>query len=131
MPTKRTPINRATKTRLSPIALDAFRRMQTAPTDDEWWSHHSILVRELRLKPWQWPAVEHPDAQCPYPVGSYAAQHWQPNLKAQARYRELERAARDAGVAAHRDVAAWRRRRPGVRPRMSPIEGKPEEICSE
>jgi hypothetical protein len=118
MSTKRTPINRPPRgNRFTPAALAAFREMQRladactcAPVNwdgehwdreqckacEQWWQQHSILVDELRLKPWQWPAVESPDATCPYPEGCYAAQQWKPDLAAQARYRLLEQAAAEA-----------------------------------
>jgi hypothetical protein len=118
MTTKRKPIARLGRAQIFAAALDAFRRMQQleqqctcAPdrlgwrlwcaggcsTCDQWWEHHAILHRELRLRPWQFPAVEHPDAQCPYPAGSYAAGRWRPDEEAQARYRALENALAERG----------------------------------
>ncbi|MGE5242294.1 MAG: hypothetical protein ACM3NI_11660 [Bacteroidota bacterium] len=115
MATKRTPIRRPPRGgNFSPKALEALREMQrledacTCPPRNwdrdqywkfepcsacnEWWDHHSILHHELALKPWQWPCVEHPDAASPYPAGSYADQHWQPDLEAQQLYKALEAA---------------------------------------
>ena len=111
MSTKRTPIGRPPSGRqFSPKALAAFREMRkleeqcTCPPRDwggkyweferceackEWWRQHSLLHDELRLEPWEWPAVEHPDAVSPYPEGSHAANNWKPDLEAQERYRAL------------------------------------------
>jgi hypothetical protein len=75
MPVKK----RKPKTRIpqiTPAALEAFKRMEAAKTDDEWWAAHSILHKELGLPPWEWPAFEIPGAECPYPAGSHPAQHW-------------------------------------------------------
>jgi hypothetical protein len=43
------------------------------------------------IKPWHWPVIQSPNVQNPYPEGSYAAQHWEPNLIAQERHIELAR----------------------------------------
>ena len=58
-----------------------------------WWQQNSILCRELRLPPWEFPAVQHPDAVPAYPKGSPAYEKWQPDLAAQARWRALMEAA--------------------------------------
>jgi hypothetical protein len=105
--TKRTPINHATKTKISPAAIAAFRRMLeleeqcTCPTltweqhftnhdrckaCEIWQKQNSFLCRELRLEPWEWPAYQHPDATAPYPE---LANRWKPNLEAQERFRML------------------------------------------
>jgi hypothetical protein len=111
MTTKRRPIRRPPRgDRFSPAALAAFGKMLVleqrctcAPVDwkGAYWEHEEcracrawsvqdhILCRELRLKPWQVPAVESPDAVCFYPAGSAAAAHCKPKLEAQARYRAL------------------------------------------
>ena len=34
------------------------------------------FYRELGQKPWQWPCVEDPRDECPYPKGSVAAEQW-------------------------------------------------------
>jgi hypothetical protein len=109
MTTKRVPISRKSKTQITAKAIAAFcemQRLESICSCEEvawpkardlcvactaWWAHHSILVDELGLRPWQWPAVENPDAPDPYPAGSLAAQQWQPDHE--ARYRALERAA--------------------------------------
>ena len=77
MATKRTPINRPARRQITPAAVAAFRAMQAATTAEAYWDAHSVLHRELGLKPWHWPAIEHPDDQCPYPAGSTAAAEWQ------------------------------------------------------
>jgi hypothetical protein len=88
--TKRTPIRRASQWKITSRAVDQFRRMVTAYdacacTDgcclhcDLFWAAHSILHRELGLKPGHWPAFEFPYAACPYPEGSTAAVEWQLN----------------------------------------------------
>jgi hypothetical protein len=111
MTTKRTPINRPPRgDRFTPAALAAFEKMLALeerctcePIDwkgayweheecracARWWRYHDLLCDELRLKPWQIPAVESPDAVCPYPAGSQAAAHCKPKLEAQARYLAL------------------------------------------
>jgi hypothetical protein len=114
MSTKRTPRSRPLKPEITATAIAAFRKMrrlrtkctcapvdwegeywkhQECPACDQWWQQHSILWHELRLKVWQWPAIQTPGACTPYPAGSYAAANWKPNLEAQERYRALERAA--------------------------------------
>jgi hypothetical protein len=98
MTTKRTPINRPQRRRLTPKAIETFRKMLECD-GEEWWQQHRILCLELRCKPWEFPAVQSPDVVNPYPAGSYAAERWQPDADAQARWRELERAAREAGDA--------------------------------
>ena len=103
MTAKRTPIRRPPRRHIRPAAIAAFRRMQAleeqctcTPTNDEcpacveWWRLHDLLHDELRCKPWQWPAIEHPNDVCPYPPSTGAAQWWQ---QAQALYRLLDEAA--------------------------------------
>ena len=60
---------------------------------EEWQRAHNVLHDELGLKPWEWPAVEHPESVCPYPAGSPAAAQWQRDERGVALYRELEEAA--------------------------------------
>jgi hypothetical protein len=71
----------------------AYWKRQLCPACEVWWEHHSILHDELRLRPWEWPAIETPGALPCYPEGSPAALAWKPDLEAQARYRALEKAA--------------------------------------
>jgi hypothetical protein len=98
--TKRTPINRPSRTRVTPAALEAFRAMQRlerrcackddddCPACQQWGEQHAILHSELRLAPWQWPAYEHPDD-----VDAFQSDHADPGGPA-ARYRMLKQAAR-------------------------------------
>ena len=117
MTTTRTPIGRAPRAaQITPRAIAAFRKMQrlemkcTCAPDwegkyfeheqcracDQWFRQHRILHGELNLQPWQWPAIENPDAVSPYPPGSEAALNDKPDLEAQERCRMLERAAAEA-----------------------------------
>jgi hypothetical protein len=117
MPTTRTPIGRGpSKPKITPAAIAAFKRMQKLeaactckPIDwegkywereeckacEQWWEEHSILFHELKLPPWEWPAIERPDACSPYPKGSRADQSWKSDLAAQVRYRALEQAVEE------------------------------------
>jgi hypothetical protein len=109
--TKRTPTSRRRSPAISPRAVELFEAMrelecECEPIDwgGEYWNRetcagcerwrelHGLLNRELRLRPWQFPAIEHPDAENPYPPGSPAAASWKPDLEAQARWRALEAA---------------------------------------
>ncbi len=118
MSTKRRRITRSPRGgNFSPKALAAFREMQRLKNqctcdepdwDGKYWQHeecaacaawskqHSILWDELNLLPHEWPAVENPDAESPYPPDSYAAQKQRPDFEAQARYRALAAAVREA-----------------------------------
>ena len=90
MATTRTPINRPTKSKITPAAVDAFKRMlKLREGSDQWWELNGTLCRELKLPPWEWPAYQHPDAVAPYPEGSPAALNWKPDFNGQARYRAL------------------------------------------
>ena len=102
MPTKRTPINRSPRAKITPAALEAFRVMQrlerrcTCKGDDsdcpacvQWSQQHSILHSELGLTPWQWPAYEHPDEAEPLPPADNAD-----GGGPAARYRMLKQAAK-------------------------------------
>ena len=108
--TKRTAIARPRRGQLVPEALDIFEAMKklecTCPPVDfeganvdgedcpgcqRWRSLHSRLAQLLPgVRPWHWPVVEEPQAQCPYPEGSHAAARWRPNEQGQARWLELE-----------------------------------------
>jgi hypothetical protein len=106
MTTKRIPIARPRRAQIVPEALDIFDEMKqlkcTCPEGEdgeecpgcELWSRlHSQLAGLLPgIKPWDWPVIENPQAECPYPAGSYAAARWRPNEKGQARWLELEAA---------------------------------------
>jgi hypothetical protein len=115
MPTRRTPLHRALRRKITPEAIAAFRRMEalaskcTCPPRDwggEYWARqrcaaceerqreHSVLHHALGLKPWEWPAYEHPDLGNPWPEGSYMWQRHKPDERGVALYRELEEASR-------------------------------------
>jgi hypothetical protein len=64
MATKRTPLKRQIHRRISPAALEAYRAMKVAETDDEWWAHHRVLWHELRCKPWQFPCTDDSELLC-------------------------------------------------------------------
>jgi hypothetical protein len=113
MSTKRVPISRSPKGRISDAALTAFERLQAlellcscpprnghdeywkfepCAACDGWWDEHNILHREIGAKPWEWPCVQSPAVQNPWPEGSYMDSKWEPNVEAQERYRQLEAA---------------------------------------
>jgi hypothetical protein len=115
MSTKRIPIHRPIRAQIPLEALDLFREMKNVkctcppidwkgkywerhecPGCERWWSLHSRLAQLLPgIRPWHWPVIQSPRAQCPYPEGSYAAAQWRPNEAAQARWRELEAALKE------------------------------------
>jgi len=104
--TKRIPIARPRRAQIVPEALDIFDEMKqlkcTCPEGacrDEcpgcqlWWRLHSRLAQLLPgRRPWHWPVIENPQAECPDPEGSYASAHWRPNEQGQATWLELEAA---------------------------------------
>ena len=99
MTTKRTPIKRPHRPKITPKAITIFRSMQQlvctcppptaggVPTEcpgcAEWLRLHNVLHRELNLRPWQFPCIAVPGTE-----GATADQI--------ALYRELEAAARGA-----------------------------------
>ena len=118
MTTKRTPLKRRAQRRITPEAVEVFRRMEAAasactcgPWDwdgeywkheqcsacDEWWQAHGHLWVLLDAKPWQWPCVRDPDAISPYPEGSALAaiheRQRQERPEAFELYRALKQAA--------------------------------------
>jgi hypothetical protein len=101
MTTKRVPIKREQRTPISARALELFARMRAAeqrcPTlasgrNDgceacrAWFGLNDLLFEELRLKPWQFPAIRHPKAK-PSPFTNL--EEWR---AAQARYLILAQA---------------------------------------
>jgi hypothetical protein len=88
MPTNRTPINRPPPTtRITPEAVATFKQMLEARDgSQQWWDLHVKLHHELKLAPWQWPAVVRPDEECDYRPGSGGASRFP---QAQRLYREL------------------------------------------
>jgi hypothetical protein len=102
MPTKRTPINRQARQRITPVAVEAFRKMKAArercvcddeecEACDEWWTLHQTLHRELSAKPWEFPCIVSPDEPCVFPAGTAGAAYWP---TAQALYRALDEACK-------------------------------------
>lgn len=102
MSTKRTPIGRPPKRRITAKAVELFRQMEETECSCErinwngdYWDHercagcerwsqlHGELHRELRAAPWQWPVYEGPDVECNYT----------PQPEAVKLYGELKRAA--------------------------------------
>jgi hypothetical protein len=98
MVTKRTPINRPARSRITAEAVNAFRRMESASDDDAFWDAHHDLHRALGLRPWQWPAILYPDEVCPYPAGSHAAHHWQTEREGRPEAFELYQALVEAAA---------------------------------
>jgi hypothetical protein len=112
MTTNRTPIARlGHPLQISPRALSLFtaterarrKRRAAACIANEyglcrmecgacqaWQNAHSELCIELRLKPWQFPALP----ICPYPPGSSASRDWEPSGLELALWQTLERARR-------------------------------------
>jgi hypothetical protein len=110
--TRRVPLARRSAAQITPTALEAFRRIRLLetqctclPRDGEYWKHEpcpacdewrtqqGILCRELAVKAWRWPAVEHPQTANPYPEGSAAAASWRPDVEARTLWRVLDEAA--------------------------------------
>ena len=89
MSTKRIPIHRPIRAQIPLEALDLFREMknvgcaclpinwegrywerQGCPGCERWWALHSRLAQILPgIRPWHWPVIQSPRAQCPYPDG--------------------------------------------------------------
>jgi hypothetical protein len=89
MTAKRTVLNRPQRRRISPAAVELFRRIQVTEDHKEWWGLHNALHDELQCMPWQYPCLVAPDENCPYPKGHAGAEWWP---MAQALYRLLAEA---------------------------------------
>lgn len=97
MTSKRTPLRRDMARRITPEAVEAFKRMEALrasctclPRDWEgkywehepcasceaWWDAHSILHDALRLPVSQYPAFEYPDDTNPWPEDSNMGREW-------------------------------------------------------
>jgi hypothetical protein len=88
MTAKRTPLNRPQRRRITPAAVELFRRMQATDDSDEWVKLHDALHDELQCLPWEWPVIAAPDEVRP----SYEdPANWQ---RAQLIYQLLAAAAR-------------------------------------
>jgi hypothetical protein len=133
MTTKRTPIKRQPEPKITPAAIRLFEHMRRIrcscpPIDwageywnrDEcsgckrWWRLHRDLVGELQTAPWQYPVIEDPTTQNPYPPGTLAHLEWKPKLEAQARWLLLAEASREARREAERVKAARKAAAPTV-----------------
>lgn len=76
---------------ITPEAVSLFGQMlKTRHGSDQWWDLHAELWRELKLQPWQWPAIARPDDTCVWAAGTGGAR-WFPH--AQQLYRQLAQAA--------------------------------------
>jgi hypothetical protein len=93
MPTNRTPRRRAAPgPYITAEAVEIFRRMRAVRNgSDAWWALHAELHDALGLRPWQWPAIEHPKSKCVYPPSTGGAA-WYPH--AVALWQELEAKAK-------------------------------------
>jgi hypothetical protein len=137
MATKRTPIARDTRNKITPAAIAAFERMRRARSEEAYDAARSDLIDELQLMPWEGALIDDPSTPNPYPPGSAAAQSWdqraeQPEaftlFRALAAAAAAARAARaPTGAAAPAEAApvqeAPARRR--ARSRRSPAWGAP------
>jgi hypothetical protein len=104
MVTTRTPINRSGKFKITPEAVDIFRRMQDVPdcycgilkpdlicaSCEQYKQLHRELHATLKLPPHLWPAIVHPDVECDCPPGHTSHAWWS---EAQALHRALSRLA--------------------------------------
>src|SRR5262245_30492549 len=140
MSTKRKPLNRPPALQITPLAIRLFTEMAAVSCTCEardwggkywehkqcagcerWWELHAGLYDELRCRPWEWPCIQSPEAECPYPPGSPAAQSWRPNERAQQMWQALAGAAREA----RRTQAALEAAEAQPRPNESPQPMRP------
>jgi hypothetical protein len=115
MSTKRKPLNRPPALQITPLAIRLFTEMVaiscTCPPRDwdgkywvheecagcrRWWELHARLHDELRCRPWEWPCIQSPEAECPYPPSSPAVQSWRPTERAQQMWQALAGAVLEA-----------------------------------
>jgi hypothetical protein len=73
-----------------PRNWDRYWEYELCAACEEWWRQHAVLHHELHTRPWEWPCVQHPNAANPWPAGSTAHAHWQPDVNAQRCYRQLD-----------------------------------------
>jgi hypothetical protein len=110
MGTKRTPLRRELKRRITPEVLDVFATMENIQCtcddsvelcrDCEIWNDANTVLRGLlKLKPWWWPTFDFPDDENPYPSFSTAARQWEGDRAKHperlALYNDLRRALDD------------------------------------
>lgn len=82
MSTTRTPINRPSRSRITPRAVEIFKAMEECPGSDRYWGLQGELAPELGLEPWKWPPVVNPDeGESVYPASS-AGGRWHAESKA-------------------------------------------------
>jgi len=86
------------------------------PGCKRWWQLHNELHDELGGKPWEWPAIEDPETQNPYPAKYPAHWSWQADREAQARWLLLAAASREA----RRQERAARRAKAATAPAAPP-----------
>lgn len=125
--TKRVPVARTPIPQITPRSIELFDAMkccrctcppidwegkywgrQQCPGCKRWWQLQNQLCDEVRAPIWQYPCIEDPRTQNPYPRNTAAHKSWQPCLEAQALWKTLaqasyeakkaERAARKAGA---------------------------------
>jgi hypothetical protein len=73
-----------------------YWKHEECPGCRRWWDLHALLHRELKCRPWQFPCIEHLATVSGYPEGDEAWKAWKPDLAAQARWRALAKAAKEA-----------------------------------
>jgi hypothetical protein len=117
MTTRRNPIDRVARTpRITEEAIRLFVQMEShrlhchcAPRDwNRYWEHRPCaqcemwgkqarLHEELGCSPGDWPCLEHPDAQNPWPPDSIRGRQWSPSWDRQEVWWSLYDAALAAG----------------------------------
>jgi hypothetical protein len=131
MPTKRIPIGRQPAPKITVKAIRLFEAMRrcrcTCPEDRElgtrcdgcerWWSLNNDLCDELHTPLWQYPCVQNPLAENPYPLGCAAYKSWKPDREAQATWKALVNAS----------CELRRAQRKATRPRRTPVSSLPPE----
>jgi hypothetical protein len=121
-PTKRTPIKRVPKSGITPTAVAIFADMQELSEcslvfGSEYWDRQECEAckalpklhgKLLRLRAFEWPAIQPADIESCYSNQSYCAGAlWLPH--AQLFYRELERAAQNCSRTIFQLASAYQR----------------------
>ena len=99
MPTKRTPLRRSPSPMITPQAIQLFEKLRRCRSDERWSELHARLHDELHCRPWEWPCVEDPHTEYPYPSFTNAHRSWRPNERAQQTWKVLDQASREARAA--------------------------------
>jgi hypothetical protein len=76
MVTKRTPVKRDSRHKITPRAIELFEKWRRARSESAYTAAQSDLIDELALQPWESMLLDDPDEENPYPAGSVAAAHW-------------------------------------------------------